>query len=89
MYEPQDTKKGKFYNQNLPKIIVAILFAIIIATCGYFTTLLLLFNLDISSIFNKRYPTSIPDIDNQSQCENSERIWRYQKCWDYQHDPLF
>lgn len=89
MYEPQDTKKGKFYNQNLPRTILAIIFAVLLVSCGYSTSVLLLCHLDVNSIFNKIYPTSIPNIDNQLQCENSERIWRYQKCWDEQHNPLF
>lgn len=34
-------------------------------------------------------PTSIPWIDNESRCHNSDRIWRDGKCWDYEHNPMF
>ncbi|BAY94883.1 MULTISPECIES: hypothetical protein [unclassified Tolypothrix] len=85
MYEPQNIKKGKFYYQNLPRIILAILFAVIFVSCGYATALVLIFHPNINTI----YPTFIPNIHNQVQCEKSERIWREQKCWDEQHNPLF
>ncbi|BAY32572.1 hypothetical protein NIES2107_44610 [Nostoc carneum NIES-2107] len=89
MYEPQNIKKGKFYHQNLPRIILAILFAVIFVSCGYATALVLLLHPDINTIFTTIYPTFIPNIHNQVQCEKNERIWREQKCWDEQHNPLF
>ncbi|MDZ7962111.1 MAG: hypothetical protein RMY34_30285 [Aulosira sp. DedQUE10] len=89
MYEPPDADKGKFYDKNLPKTMLTILFSIILLTFGYSTALVLVSYLDVNSIFTKIYPTSIPGIDNQLQCENSERIWRYNKCWDDKHNPLF
>ncbi|BAY99264.1 hypothetical protein NIES37_32430 [Tolypothrix tenuis PCC 7101] len=35
------------------------------------------------------YPTSIPWISDQSECENTNRTWSDGKCWDYQHSPDF
>jgi heme/copper-type cytochrome/quinol oxidase subunit 1 len=34
-------------------------------------------------------PTSIPWIDNESDCGYTRRIWRDNKCWDSEHNPLF
>ncbi|MEH2367540.1 hypothetical protein [Nostoc sp.] len=34
-------------------------------------------------------PTSIPWIDNKFDCQSSNRTWRDNKCWDYEHSPMF
>ncbi len=34
-------------------------------------------------------PTSIPWIDNESECNHTGRTWRNDKCWDYEHNPMF
>lgn len=43
----------------------------------------------IKSALNFSYPTSIPWISDQVQCERTNRNWRDGKCWDYQHDSSF
>lgn len=35
------------------------------------------------------YPTSLPWIDNKSECEHRGREWRGEKCWDSEHNMLF
>jgi hypothetical protein len=35
------------------------------------------------------YPTSIPWLTNKSQCQHTHRTWRDNKCWDYEHNPMF
>lgn len=40
----------------------------------------------ISSSF---YPTSIPWIYDQSECQHTGRIWHDGKCWDSEHSPNF
>ncbi len=34
-------------------------------------------------------PTSIPWIDNESDCQYTRRTWRDNKCWDSEHSPMF
>ena len=40
-------------------------------------------------IGTSHHSTSIPWIDNASECEHTGRNWRDQKCWDNEHDPTF
>ncbi|MEA5603727.1 hypothetical protein [Nostoc sp. UHCC 0252] len=35
------------------------------------------------------HSTSIPWIDNASECEHTGRNWRDRKCWDHEHNPMF
>lgn len=35
------------------------------------------------------YSTSIPWIENASECEQTGRNWRDRKCWDNEHNPMF
>ena len=34
-------------------------------------------------------PTSIPWLTNQSECEQTGRIWLHGECWDTEHSPDF
>lgn len=34
-------------------------------------------------------PTSIPWIENKSDCQDTNRTWRDNKCWDYEHSSMF
>jgi hypothetical protein len=38
---------------------------------------------------NLAFPTSIPGVDNQEYCEQFNRRWENNKCWDNQHSPYF
>ncbi|OUL24284.1 hypothetical protein BV375_24020 [Nostoc sp. 106C] len=89
MYDHSDKEKIQFYSQKIRKLILLILFAMIVLTCGFYVALVLLSYIGENSIFTNRYPTSIPGIDDQFECENSDKIWRNHKCWDYKHDPSF
>jgi hypothetical protein len=42
-----------------------------------------------ASIQNSYYSTSIPWIDNASECEHTGRNWSDRKCWDNEHNPMF
>ncbi|MBD2775603.1 hypothetical protein ICL16_26985 [Iningainema sp. BLCCT55] len=35
------------------------------------------------------HPTSIPWINNKSDCKHTGRTWRDDKCWDYEHNSMF
>ena len=35
------------------------------------------------------YPTSIPWLKNQFECEHTGRTWKGGNCWDYEHNPMF
>ncbi|MEH2413201.1 hypothetical protein [Nostoc sp.] len=56
-------------------------------------TLSLLLPLFSASLFafigTSYYSTSIPSIDNASECEHTGRNWRDRKCWDNQRNPMF
>ena len=46
----------------------------------------------IASLFIKPvsvFPTSIPWIHSQSQCNHTNRVWLDNQCWDYEHDMEF
>jgi hypothetical protein len=43
----------------------------------------------ISMGFKNVYPTSIPYIDNQIDCDKFNREWKDGKCWDNKHNPLW
>ncbi len=47
----------------------------------------------ISSFFSIRndasYPTSLPWVESQSQCEQFGRTWRNSQCWDSEHSHNF
>ncbi|MFN6562103.1 MAG: hypothetical protein RMY28_020240 [Nostoc sp. ChiSLP01] len=42
-----------------------------------------------TSVGNFHHSTSIPWIDDASECEHSGRDWRDRKCWDNEHNPMF
>ncbi|BAY92513.1 hypothetical protein NIES3275_45490 [Microchaete diplosiphon NIES-3275] len=47
----------------------------------------------VSSLFTSQntsaHETSIPWIDNPSECQYTDRSWHDNKCWDEQHSPTF
>ncbi|MFS0518276.1 hypothetical protein ACEYW6_26650 [Nostoc sp. UIC 10607] len=56
-------------------------------------TLSLLLPLLTASLFapigTSHHSTSIPWIDDASECEHTGRNWRDRKCWDHQHNPMY
>lgn len=89
MCDNQGVKTGKFQQRNFSRNMMFTGFLSMLFTSGCYTGSLLLSSVDVNSIFNSSNPTSIPWIDNQSRCEQSGRIWRNDKCWDYQHNAMF
>ncbi|MTJ08829.1 hypothetical protein [Anabaena sp. UHCC 0204] len=55
--------------------------------CGFFTGSFLISY--VTSSLNTIHPTSIPGIKDQENCEATDRVWRDNKCWDYEHNPAF
>jgi hypothetical protein len=43
----------------------------------------------VSAGYNTIHPTSIPGIKDQERCHKNGKVWRNDKCWDYQHNPSF
>jgi hypothetical protein len=35
------------------------------------------------------YPTAIPWLQTQADCQHTGRAWREGTCWDEQHNPNF
>ncbi len=81
-------KKGMYPLRN-PINILLLLGLLII----FIVSSLALFTLVLSSISSvptsSPYPTSIPWINNQFECERTDRIWNEDKCWDSEHSPTF
>lgn len=69
------------------KIVFCIIFLIILPVCT-FTTFSFIFSLFTYSELSPN-PTSIPWIDNQSECLHTHRTWQDNKCWDDEHSSTF
>jgi hypothetical protein len=37
----------------------------------------------------EQYATSIPWLQNKSECEHTDRTWSNGKCWDSEHNLMF
>ncbi|MEA5620919.1 hypothetical protein VB711_24220 [Cronbergia sp. UHCC 0137] len=71
-----------------PSNILFFLMVFIILAISGLTTFSFVFS--SSGILPKSfYPTSIPWIYKQSECEHTGRNWRNGKCWDNEHSPTF
>lgn len=87
------TKQRLQYDKSVypwrnPINILFLLLLVIIFLISTFTIL----NLVLSSIYfipTSPHPTSIPWINNQSDCERTNRNWYDGKCWDAEHSPTF
>jgi hypothetical protein len=67
-------------------ILSGFLITLLIVIFKTFPSLILpLFNV----IEGSHHPTSIPWIEEKSQCQHTGRSWDEDKCWDNEHDPLF
>lgn len=89
MHQHPNHKKSKLSHQDIRRIIVLAIWAIILLPIGFYANFILFYYVNINSNFTNQYPASIPDINNQFNCEKSERNWHNNKCWDYKHNPLF
>lgn len=81
------SEKGLYPFWTPANILFLIGFLIILSTCSY-----TIFSFALSSLTrtsSSHYPTSIPWIDDKSECEHTGRIWNNGKCWDREHSPNF
>jgi glucan phosphoethanolaminetransferase (alkaline phosphatase superfamily) len=69
--------------RNLLLIVFLVIFFLSSVAIFHFTTSL------INSLSPSPYPTSIPWINNQVECERTYRSWQNGECWDGQHNPMF
>jgi hypothetical protein len=81
------SEKGLYPFWTPANILFLIGFLIIISICSY-----TIFSSALSSVtptFSSYFPTSIPWIDDKSECERTGRIWNRGKCWDFEQSPNF
>ena len=64
-------------------------FFILLLTSGFITFSYVFSSLRSISLPATPFATSLPFIENQSLCEQSGKIWRYEKCWDTEQNPSF
>jgi hypothetical protein len=83
-------KQGKFQLSTRAKIMLFAAFVAVLPTSGFCTAYLIL-SLDYvgSTTATVSHPTSIPWLTEKSQCQHTRRTWRDNKCWDYEHSPMF
>ena len=89
MRERLGTKKGKFQFSTPTKIMLFTAFIALLPTSGFCTASLILSYVNSTSTAAVSYPTSIPWLTEKSQCQHTGRTWRDNKCWDYEHNPMF
>lgn len=71
-------------------MIYVFLLSILIDTYAFLRLVLPVFSSPVfTNVGTSYHPTSIPWIDNSSQCEHSGRSWENNKCWDSEHSPTF
>lgn len=67
----------------------------IIFSTTYMTLLMIGGNCTLKSLVSSLsqpisvFPTSIPWIHTESHCEHTNRVWREEQCWDYEHNMTF
>lgn len=37
----------------------------------------------------KHYPTAIPWLESEAECQETGRYWQEEACWDREHDANF
>lgn len=79
--------KGKLHWEIILKLIIYITCSAIIFTASILTIKSLFFY--INSFTKSSYPTSIPWIKNQYECEDTGRTWKRNECWDKEQSPWF
>lgn len=71
-------------------LLTGYLITLPICTLIILSLLLPLFSASLfAAIGNSYHSTSIPWIDNASECEHTGRNWSDRKCWDNEHNPMF
>ncbi|BAY40616.1 hypothetical protein NIES2111_50030 [Nostoc sp. NIES-2111] len=87
MKERLHNHKGKFYLGILLKLAIYTTYSTVIFTASIVVVKCLFFY--INSITKTSYPTSVPWIKNEEECEYTGRIWNRNQCWDKEHNPSF
>ncbi len=93
----KSSQKNKNYSflgtQNNIMLLIGYLIALPIFTLISLSFLLPLLPVFTTNLFsatvNSHHSTSIPWIDDPSECEYTGRDWRDRKCWDDEHSPMF
>lgn len=74
-------------------LCMAIFLVLPICTFTAFSSLFPALNSSLFSLVTSSnespHATSIPWIDNASECQYTNRNWHDNKCWDEQHSPTF
>ena len=81
---PTSLTQGSFWTPTRITFSSAILALFIV--CGSCTIK------SVISLFIKPasvFPTSIPWIQNESECKHTNRTWKDGQCWDYEHGMTF
>ncbi|BCL37588.1 hypothetical protein [Nostoc sp. MS1] len=87
MKERLHSHKGKLYWDILLKFTIYTTYSTVIFTASIVIVKCLFFY--INSIAKPSYPTSVPWINSQEECEYTGRIWNRDQCWDKEHNPWF
>jgi heme/copper-type cytochrome/quinol oxidase subunit 1 len=74
---------------NPTNIVFCIGALIILSSSGFTIFSYLVTSVSSRMSYSDANPTSIPWINNQSDCKHTNRTWRDNKCWDYEHNPMF
>ncbi|NEU73219.1 hypothetical protein PI95_011755 [Hassallia byssoidea VB512170] len=82
-------KQGKFQLSTRAKITLFAALVAVLPTSGFCTASLILSLNYVATTADISHPTSIPWLTDKSQCQRTHRIWRDNKCWDYEHNPMF
>ncbi|MGF2036033.1 MAG: hypothetical protein RMZ43_012080 [Nostoc sp. CmiVER01] len=81
------SERGLYPFWTPANILFLLGFLIILSICSY-----TIFSSALSSLTptsSSYHPTSIPWIDDKSECEHTGRIWNHGKCWDFEQSPNF
>lgn len=81
------SEKGVYPLRTPGNIVFLLGFFTILLTCGFTTSSLV--SSSLTSTSDSSFPTSIPWLHNQSECEHTGRSWRKGECWDSEHNPMF
>ncbi|MCW5315050.1 hypothetical protein GTQ43_14895 [Nostoc sp. KVJ3] len=79
-----------FWTQTNILLITGYLIILPICTLIVLSLLLPLLTASLlASLGTSYHSTSIPWIDDASECEHTGRSWSDRKCWDKEHNPMF
>jgi hypothetical protein len=87
MKERLRNHKGKFYWNIFLKLMIYTTYSIGIFTASVISIKSLFFY--VNSLTKASYPTSVPWIKDQEECEYTGRTWNRNQCWDKEHNPWF